>query len=362
MARTRRKTTHSLVNLLEQEPFRFQLFQALRILWFRWARSRPADRQITEGIGGDLEPAQEVARLRGMLGQEFPTFEVGSFHMAPESGMPEMGVAVMGLYGAMGVLPNHDKQRLVDGRRDSRNERDFLDLFNHRVLSLFFRAWAKNWLPIQYERTHGRFVAGAESDRGTERDAITESLYCLAGIGIGGLRSRLAVPSSHFAFHAGHFSRSPKNASALRQMLRALCGVRVSIRECVPCWLELDEASRSEMAGPHRPLGQNAELGGGFVIGTRIRDIASKFRVELGPLDYPELIAFSPLGDSFRQLVEFTRAYVGPSLDFDVLLELRAKEIPGFELGRQVALGINCWLFSVPPTENGRQAVFASPL
>ena len=362
MARTRRQTTHSLVERLEQEPFRFQLFQALRILWFRWARSRPSGKQSDEGLGGDLEPAEEVARIRGTLGQQFPSFEVASCHIDPELNMPEIEVAVMGLYGAMGVLPNHDRQRLFEGRRDSRNERDFLDLFNHRVLSLFFRAWAKNWLPVQYERTHYRRTVPAESDLRPEGDAITESLHCLAGSGIGGLRFRLAVSSSQFAFNAGHFSRTPKNASALKQMLTALYGVPVLIRECVPCWLELDEANRSEMAGPTRPQGQNAELGGGFVIGNRIPDIASKFRVELGPLDYPELLAFSPLGDSFRQLIEFTRAYVGPSLDFDILLELKAHEIPSIELGKQVSLGINCWLFSVSPAENARQAVFCSPL
>lgn len=360
MASPSRTTTGSLIEELIGHPYRFQFFQALRILQIRWARCGSQSEGNLGGIGGDVEPRREFAKLQGMVEQAFPSCEIASVEFDPETGVPRLSVAVMGLYGATGVLPLHDKQRLIDQRSDPTCERAFLDLLNHRLLSMFFRAWVKHWLPIQFEQTYGRIRGDSDVDR-REPDAVSGSLLSLAGIGTPALRNRTSVPDTRFGYFAGHFARTPKNASSLRQMIEAVFGTAATIRECVARWLQLDRSSRSEMAGPLNPRGRNAALGAGFVVGDRVRDVSSKFRIELGPLEYPQLLAFSPLGRSFCELVELTRMYVGPSLDFDVLLELKADAIPGFELGDEVVLGVNSWVYSIRPESNSRDAVFNAP-
>ena len=91
-----------------------------------------------------------------------------------------MTVAFMGLTGPLGVLPRHYTDLLLErGRRKDWTLRDFLDIFNHRLISLFYRAWEKYRLPIVYE---------AAAWRHQENDCGSQYLFDLMGLGTSGLR------------------------------------------------------------------------------------------------------------------------------------------------------------------------------
>jgi len=357
MASPRRPATGSLKDELLSHPYRFEFFQAVRLL--RIIRRQELGSGQAARVGEDAHPDDECVRLKCALTHQFPAVEVAELTWPADQGVPEMSVAVMGLYGPMGVLPLHDTQRMIDDRNTPSCERDFLDLFNHRILALFYRSWSKHFLPVNYEES---FAPAAPLDtlslRREPKDVISYSFLALAGVGLSASQDQLALPDTALAFFAGHFSRQTKSASSLAQMIESLFQVQVQVRHFVGRWLHLDAVNRSEMATPDRLYGQNAELGRGFVLGDRVWDVGSQFRLILGPVNYDQMLSFCPWGDQLKRLAEFTRCYVGVHLEFDIQLELLADEIPTWELGGFHALGANVWLSSIPPTHNSLDAVF----
>src|SRR5579862_3557428 len=181
----------ALSEALLAESGRFDFFQAVRLLE-RLAREKAQTRADWRQapVGRDAAPDEEVVRFRAQTALSFQGPEVvriGAKDPRPEStAAMEMTVSFLGLTGPQGVLPPHYTALLLQ-RIKSKDFvfRDFLDLFNHRVVSLFYRAWEKYRLPFSYER------AALE---GAEVDPITIILYCLVGLGTEGLRGRLSVP------------------------------------------------------------------------------------------------------------------------------------------------------------------------
>ena len=120
---------------------------------------------------------------------------------------PEMEVNFLGLVGPSGVLPQHYNELVIQRLRQYKDSalRDFLDLFHHRTISLFYRAWEKYRFPVVYERTAR---SGRPMTREREHLDFTWYLHCLVGQGTPGLRGRLDVDDEAFLYYSGHF-RTP---------------------------------------------------------------------------------------------------------------------------------------------------------
>jgi type VI secretion system protein ImpH len=322
-----------LSELLLRESHRFAFFQAVRLLE-RLARERAeaGENWPFAPVGHDEAPDREVVRFRALPSQSFPTAPVVQLKAPawrdPPSGGPrtpvEMIVAFLGLTGPQGVLPPHYTALLLRRIRDKDFAlRDFLDLFNHRVISLFYRAWEKYRLPFAYERSR---------QAGQPADPCTQSLYCLVGLGTGGLRGRLDVADETFLYYAGHFAHSPRSAVALEGILADYFEVPVRIEQAKGQWLTLTEEDRTRLPGWGHPAPNN-QLGQGFILGERVWDAPSKFRVRVGPVSRSRFRRFLPDGDTLRALCQLVRSYVGPDLDFDVQVVLEPAEVPAWQLG-----------------------------
>jgi type VI secretion system protein ImpH len=115
--------------------------------------------------------------------------------------------------------------------------------------------------------------------------------------------------------------------------------------------------------GTRHGSGAYATLGRTAVIGTQMWDVQSTFRVSLGPLGYEEFQQFLPGGARLAELTDLTRAYVGPTLSFDVQLTLRAAEVPPLRLSRPSELGArlgrNAWLAMRARQADADEAIFA---
>src|SRR5437588_10322428 len=101
--------------------------------------------------------------------------------------MPALVASFMGLTGPKGALPDHYTELLIRLGRERKDVertalRDWLDLFNHRFLSLFYRAWEKYRFQIPYER--GDYAL-------TEPDVFTRALLAFVGLEMPALRDRL---------------------------------------------------------------------------------------------------------------------------------------------------------------------------
>jgi type VI secretion system protein ImpH len=350
-AETGRKNL-SVSERLFKEPHRFDFFQAVRLLE-RWTQeqARLDPRLQRTPVGHDAAPDQEVVRFRATASLSFPAGSISQLRMpnherddsAPLP-LPELNVGFLGLTGPSGVLPRHYTELLLRRIRERDDSlRDFLDLFHHRLISLFYRSWAKYRLPVAYERS---------KLRGSGLDLATLGLFCLVGQGTGGLRGRLEIDDEAFLFYSGHFAHFPRSAIALEALLGDYLEMPVSILQLQGQWLYLGSDDIARLPGRRFPQGLNNQLGRNLVVGEKVWDVQSKFRVRVGPLDYRQFRSLMPNGDALLPLCQLARTYVGPDLDFDVQPVLKPEEVPWCQLrvvdGDGPFLGWNTWVRSQP--------------
>ncbi len=322
--------------VLFSEGYRFEFFQAVRLLE-RLARDR-------DPVGGTGLPSHEAVRFRTRVSLEFPASAIHEIRDSERPGAPpDMVVAFLGMTGPMGVLP-HPYTELLLQRVRQKDEAlwEFLDIFNHRLLSFFYRAWEKHRFPISYERTG--------------QDAFTEYLFDLIGMGTPGLRGRMQVPDQALLFYAGLIGQKPHSAAAIQAVLRDYFGVPVALRQFHGQWLALDPAFRSRIGTA------NSTLGGDMVCGARVFNAQSKFRVRLGPLSLRQFESFLPDGRSHRPVGEWTRFLAGMEFDFDVQLVLRKEEVPPCQLGGggpPPRLGWTSWVKTAELKEDPSEVVLS---
>lgn len=354
MASSRRTARSSVKNQLFQQPFRFSFVQAIRVL----ERVRHWERDSARPLGYDAEPGTELVRLNGKAGLSFPPTEVtGLSQPSSNDGRdrpdrPVLTVALMGLYGASGVLPYYDTQRIIDQGGRKNPEKDLLDLFNHRILSYYYRALTKYRVPVAYEQ-----YLASKSDK---ESLVTTALLAVAGMATPGLQRRLEFADELTIEYCQFFGHRPQNAISLCRMLQAYLKLPVEVIQFQGQWLQLASEDKSLMPTRQMPSGQNCRLGQDFIVGDRVWDIQGQFRIRLGPLSLNEFQDLLPHSKKMKQLAQLVRLYVGNQLDFEIQLELLAEDVPELALGSSFSrLGLNTWLINEQSSSNKRDAVFA---
>jgi type VI secretion system protein ImpH len=348
---------------LYKAPFQFDFFQAVRLLEHRLrdqARDGPpGDSQPQgQGVGLDLHPAHEGVRFRAQPSLGFPAAAISEIRHVPISPdatplphPPEMIVSFLGLTGPSGVLPRHYTELLLRRIREKDYAlRDFLDLFNHRLISLFYRAWEKYRWPVAWERSR-------LDDPGGEPDVATLGLYCLVGLGTAGLRGRLETDDDLFLYYSGHFAHFPRSASALESLLADYLEMHVEVLQCRGQWLRIGADDQAVLPSARDAQGRNNQLGLNLVVGERIWELQSKFRLRIGPLTWHQFTAIMPNGRALGRLCQITRMYSGPGLDFDVQPLVKPEEVPPIRFTAATSegpyLGWNTWL-PLPETPSPR--------
>lgn len=334
MAAESRTTDRSLARELLDEPYRFSFFQAVRLL----ERMNP-ERQA---VGHDTRAQREAVRFRTRQTLSFPASEIHDITTdVADSKPPEMSIAFMGLTGPVSVLPHHYSELVIDrARHNDSTLWSFLDIFNHRMVSLFYRVWEKYRFPIAYERG--------------QLDDFTQSIFSIVGIGTEKVRNRLSLNDQVLIFYSGLVAQRPHSATAITSILQDYFGVQVQTRQFTGQWLKLGDAVTR--------LGKyNSSLGVSTVAGERVWDAQSKFRIRFGPLSLEELRAFLPVGPAHKPARELVRLLVGLEFDFDMQLVLRAEAIPFCVLesgaSTQPRLGWTSWLKTRPATRDDEQVV-----
>jgi type VI secretion system protein ImpH len=357
MAPPSRRQALALADLLGAEPHRFDFFQAVRLLGLLRPDRTP--------VGRTARPSRETVRFAAKLGLAFPPSSIheltglkaGAGDDPADDPPPRMTVAFLGLTGPSGVMP-HTYTELVQERRRAGDAglAAFLDLFNHRLISLFYRAWEKHRLLVADEQAglHAT-AAGRPND-----DGLGRQLMALIGLGLPDLRGRRGLPDSVPLAYANLFARRQRPAVMLSAMLRDYASFPVEVLQFQASWLVLDPADRSKMGR----LGAFNRLGVDLVAGGRVRDIQGRFRLRIGPLGLAQYRALLPGGPSLRPLAELTRLYVDGELSFDIQLVLKAGQVPpcrmGAGPGAGARLGRDAWLISRPKEADADEAIFPS--
>lgn len=350
----------SLVARMEQAPGAFEFSQLVRLL----TRVNPSRTPV--GEFGD--PAMEVVRFGVHPSLGFPPGDVhrvsvssGGLGVTDEKelstprtrasragmrgggGQPFMEVNFLGLIGPAGVMPKTYTQFVAErvGVKDTAI-RDFLDLFHHRLLSLFYRAW----------RTTRPHVAAGE---GAADDALSQRLRSIVGIGTPAVAAQLPFDDSVLLRHAALLAPHARSASALRQLLTAYLGVPCDLEEFVPTWYRL-------APGTQCALGEDDEttvLGLGTVVGDEVLDHGARARVRLGPMPRALFDALLPGTRGHEALKGLVRFVAGDAVEVEVRLMLERSAVPPTVLGTGSGqLGWGTWLRTRPPTRDPDDTAF----
>ncbi len=311
---------------LEEHPGRFEFFQAVRLV-LRMFNQR-------EQPGGYGSAAREAVRFRANNTLAFPRSQIDSIDWSGDA--PAMTVNFMGLTGPMGVLPRVYTE-LIRSRIRSRDRTaaDFFDIFNHRMISLFYQAWEKYRSAVAYERDGG--------------DRLSEYFMSLIGLGSDGLRNRMVVRDDSLLYYCGLLSLQPRSAVAVRGVLEDYFGVPVEVEQFVGAWQPLGKADQCDL-GSGATL--SSQLGVGTVVGDEIWDQQSRIRLKLGPLTEERYLDFLPGGAAHEPLRDMARFSCGAHLEIEVSLILERAVVPRCKLGEDglagPRLGWFTWMKSGP--------------
>ncbi|GAA0767525.1 type VI secretion system baseplate subunit TssG [Ideonella azotifigens] len=357
----------SAVDRLFAEPHRFGFHQAVRLLQ-RWADSHDAASRPELQFRNTLSlsfPASEIAALERHARQPaqlLPQTGTGPAADALAASLAELPAAApvperieltpafMGLLGVMGTLPlSYTEQFLAREVYDRDGAaRAFLDIFQHRAVSLFHEAWRKHRLPLAFE---------ADPQRQFRPMALA-----LAGLGLQGLQGRMqapegAVADDAVAFYAGHLQQRVIGARQLQQMLADYLGLPVTLTQFVGRWfsLEADNCTSLGLA--------NATLGSDALIGDRVWQRDLRVRLSIGPMTRTQHRRFLPGGPGALALKQLVTLATGISLEYEVRLCLKAEEIAPAQLGEDpqqggAHLGWNTFLLSGPSATDREEAAY----
>ena len=337
MATPRRADDAALVRwpiaeMLDREPYRFEFFQAVRLL----ARMSP-NRQV---VGRFSKPHDEVVRFGAHAKVAFPASEIQALERR-DDGPAAMRVNFMGLTGPLGVLPLPYSELLLERLRNrDTGIGDFFDLFNHRIISLFYQAWEKYRFFVPYERG--------------ERDRLSQHVLALLGLGTPGLQDRQDVPDDSLLFYSGLLSLHARSATGLRQLLADYFQVPVEIDQFVGAWYPVEPEAQCSMSETNS---DSERLGFGAVVGDEIWDQQSRIRIRLGPLAMEQYLEYLPGGDAYRHVQAITKFFAKGEYDIELQLVLRREDVPPLELDAGPQLGWTSWVKSAAFTRDPSETV-----
>jgi type VI secretion system protein ImpH len=324
--------TSELRQLLEDEPFRFRFFQAVRAL----SKLAP-DREM---VGGFANPRDEVVRFStnstlSFAASEIQGFERTDHHDQPVT-PPRMVVNFFGLTGLNGALPVVYTELVMERMRaKDRALHDFLDIFNHRFISLFYQAWEK-------------YRFGAAYERG-DLDNVSKRLLDLVGLGTGSLQAQQDVRDESLLLYSGLLAHRPRSAAGLEQMLSDYFDVPVEAQQFAGAWYRLPRSSMTQLNDSSSPAEQ---LGLGTIVGDEVWDQQAAVRVCIGPLAIERYLDFLPGGKAHDRLRAMLRFYSNDEFDFQLKLILKREQTPACELGSQEVsaprLGWVSWMKNRP--------------
>jgi len=333
MAGPDRKTPDNLIGELAASPFAFDFFRAVRLL--------ENQRRDLPRVGTSLSPAQDAVRFGQTPSLAFPPSTLESVEPREPDGGAKLFVRFFGLFGPNAPLPPHlteyaHERKLHYG---DRTLEAFLDIFHHRLISFFYRAWATNQKTVDMDR---------EEDQ-------RFSLFVGSVFGLGGeaQRNRDSIPDWAKLHFAGRLACQTRSAEGLESILREFFEVPAQLETFVGHWMDLPEDSICEL-GQSR---QTGSLGVNTIVGLTIFDTQLKFRIRLGPMKFADYERLLPNSPSFERLSKWVLNYCGQQYFWDAQLVLEAGEVPTTQLGAAGRLGWTTWLKTQPFTHDANDLI-----
>lgn len=326
----------ALVGAVLANPRRVGFYRAIEII------ERATPRHVRVGEYGPV--LQESIRFKHDPSLNFSTNDVsevavrprkvGETGDGPDGPYYEVTTTFLGLTGTVSPLPTYFAEEILNEDPDNTAQRDFLDVFHHRVLSLFYRAHAKYAFITEYLST---------SDDGWSKKSLA-----LSGIDVfEGGRPPANLALGRFLRLTPLLATRSRTAAGLVAVVGdvledVLLGAKVAVEQFVGRWVTIEERQLLRLGVINTTLGVDA------TIGRRVFDRGGKFRLVLGPMKRKVFQRFLPGGDGLTQLKDLVTFYVRDPLDFDVELILAPGETPSLRLSSNPdeasRIGLDSWL------------------
>lgn len=241
----------------------------------------------------------------------------------------------LGLFGSNGALPMHFTEYADRRTRHHADPtfREFLDLFNHRVIGLFYGA------SVQFDPVVNGDKPGSNVFEGF--------LGAVAGRLPDAAHGRDALADRYPAFQAGWFGARSRTPDGLQALVGEYLGLPCRVQEFVGGWLALPSECRVRLGRPDgtQPSGRTSvALGRSSLIGRRAWSIGHAMTLRLGPLDRDDYRSLRPGGARARLLHDLVRNYLGDELDWSVELELDPTVSEPLRFDGRAVLGFTSWL------------------
>lgn len=359
MPTAKRRIEPAVIEKLFREPYRFDYFQAVRLLEL-WLRRQGVAQQ---------DVVAQFLRFENSTSFSFPASQLeaiateppGLAHNAPalaaalhasELRTIRVRPAFMGLLSNNGVLPAHYTERIAEHELQQKDDgpRAFLDSLSNRSLALFYSAWKKYRLELHH--------------RDRDDDAFLPLLLHLAGLGHASVHRRLraqeegAVLDETIGYFAGSIRQRPVSAVQLARVLSAYFGQPMQAVQFIGGWYAVPPAQQSTLGHPSATLGQTA------LTGARVWQRDLRLRLVLGPLDAAGFASFLPGGLAARALRTLLSLFTGLTLEYEVELVLRGADVRSVTLGDDHAgrLGWSAYLVEGPQNLDRNDVRYALPI
>ncbi|WP_321789236.1 type VI secretion system baseplate subunit TssG [Paraburkholderia sp. J94] len=313
----------SLLGHLQAEPWRYGFLALMRRIG-----ANPA----IDPLGTARLPQAEPFRIGQQPALVFAPREIASAGVAHDR--LKIRLFGLGMLGPNGPLPIHITE-IAREREEHRRDptlSNFLDVFHHRHLTQFHRAWAS-----------------AQSAAGLDRpdnERFTFYVAGLAGHDVGEIDEG-PLPAHARLSASPHLIRESRNPGGLAATIAHYFGVPVHIEEYVFHWLELAHGERSRLGVP----GAGSIMAVNGILGDKIPDRQCRFRMVIGPVDIDDYQRFTPRGSDLLRLVEWVRAFVGTEMHWELELKIRPHSAPPAVMGGPQQLGWSGWLGQSPSAE-----------
>ncbi|WP_413112316.1 type VI secretion system baseplate subunit TssG [Thaumasiovibrio sp. DFM-14] len=265
---------------------------------------------MRETLGTDTLPAQEEIVLEVAQHLGFPLNDMENLQLRND-GKVRVDSNVIGLTGTNGVLPQHYSEQVLQRlRAKDRGLASFYNIFNHRLLSLYFRTWKKFQRPVAMRQES----FGKTSDYQRIVDALTgrEDNRRWAGFHLRPVRSR----------------------EALRAVLTTVAGVEVELKELQGAWMPLTRDEQTRLGKRAASNGQHAQLGVSATLGKRVWSVNAGVNVVCYVKEADQIASLMPGGERLTELKRQAAALMPPSLSVKWTVEAKKSDLPIVSLTR----------------------------
>ena len=324
-----------------EEGHLFDFFQLIYLME-RWL-DRPAQ------IGRRGPYKDEGIRLRPDTSLAFPPSDVYRVEVPGEDEKKReetwayrVVVSFMGLYGTSSPTPTYLSELVGFTDVDADPLTDFLDLFNHRLISLYYRAWVRYRYPYRYERGG--------------KDELSGYLLSFIGLGDPATRSLTALPCERLLSYIGLLSMRTRPPVALKLLVENYFGgVTANVQELLFRWVPIPLERQNRLGRA------NVQLGVDCTLGSRVPDRSGKMRVGLGPLGFDRFLEFLPDQKNYADLCALVNVWVFERFDYDAELVVKKEEIPPLRLASTgpPRLGWTSWLTATGGCATNQAVVLA---